>query len=47
MPERLRKLIGILLIFAAAGVASGQALLVSCSGPAAADSVPRTVVAPG
>jgi hypothetical protein len=47
MSERLRKLIGILLILAAAGVASGQALLVSCSGPAAAGSVQRAVVAPG
>ncbi|WP_295581101.1 hypothetical protein [uncultured Lamprocystis sp.] len=47
MPEPLRKLIGILLILAAAGVASGQALLVSCSTPAAGGSVQRAVLMPG
>ncbi len=31
MPDFLRKFIGLLLIFAAVGVASCQALLVSCS----------------
>ena len=37
MSDRPRKLIGILLLFATVGVASLQALLVSCSS-AAADS---------
>ncbi len=31
MPDFLRKFIGLLLIFAAVGVAACQALLVSCS----------------
>jgi hypothetical protein len=31
MPDYLRKFIGLLLLFAAVGVASCQALLVSCS----------------
>lgn len=31
MPDYLRKFIGLLLIFATVGVASCQALLVSCS----------------
>jgi hypothetical protein len=31
MPDSLRKFIGLLLLFAAVGVASCQALLVSCS----------------
>jgi hypothetical protein len=43
MPDRLRKLLGILLLFAAIGVASSQSLLVSCSSPAAA-GIPRPVV---
>ena len=38
MPERLRKLIGVLLLIAAVGVASSQALLVSCSSTASADA---------
>ena len=38
MPGHLRKLIGILLIFAAVGVASAQALLVSCSSAAASSA---------
>ncbi|MGB5734487.1 MAG: hypothetical protein WBM40_08600 [Thiohalocapsa sp.] len=42
MPDRLRKLLGILLMLAAIGVASMQTLLVSCSSPAAAGS-PRHV----
>jgi hypothetical protein len=31
MPERLRTVVGILLILAASGVASWQSLLVACS----------------
>jgi hypothetical protein len=34
MPDSLRKFIGLLLLFAAVGVASCQALLVSCSSSA-------------
>ena len=41
MPASLRKFIGLLLIFAAVGVASCQALLVaSCSTTAATPTVP-------
>jgi hypothetical protein len=40
MPEHLRKLIGLLLLIAAVGVASSQALLVSCSSPASAHPAP-------
>jgi hypothetical protein len=36
MSDRLRKLLGILLMIAAIGVAAWQSLLVSCSSPAAA-----------
>lgn len=40
MPDFLRKFIGLLLIFAAVGVASCQALLVSCSSnPAVMSSI--------
>ena len=42
MPDFLRKFIGLLLIFAAVGVASCQALVVSCSSAAA----PPAVLAP-
>lgn len=35
MPDSLRKFIGLLLLFATVGVASCQALLVSCSSSAA------------
>jgi hypothetical protein len=35
MPDSLRKFIGLLLIFAAVGVASCQALVASCSPPGA------------
>ena len=38
MPDHLRKLVGLLLILAAVGVASVQTLLVSCSSPATAGS---------
>ena len=38
MPDYLRKFIGLLLLFAAVGVASCQALLVSCSSGAIAVS---------
>jgi hypothetical protein len=47
MPERLRTVIGILLILAASGVASWQSLLVACSPPTAAGSEHDPVVAPG
>ncbi len=43
MPDFLRKFIGLLLIFAAVGVASCQALVASCSGPA---NAPPAVSAP-
>ncbi len=46
MSERLRKLVGILLILAAIGVASMQALLVSCSSPATAGIPRHAVVVP-
>ena len=46
MPDRLPKLVGILLIFAAIGVASWQSLLVSCSPAAGTDSVRHPVVPP-
>ncbi len=36
MPERLRTVVGILLILTAIGVASWQSLLVSCSSPTGA-----------
>lgn len=36
MPDFPRKVLGLLLILAAVGVASWQALAVSCSSPAAA-----------
>ena len=36
MPEFPRKVLGLLLILAAVGVASWQALAVSCSSPASA-----------
>lgn len=45
MPDRLPKLVGILLICAAIGVASWQSLLVSCS-PTGTDSVRHPVVPP-
>lgn len=38
MSDRLRKLVGVLMMIAAIGVASWQTLLVSCSPPAAAVS---------
>jgi len=41
MPDSLRKFIGLLLIFAAVGVASCQALVASCS-----TSAPPAVLAP-
>ncbi len=44
MPDHLRKLIGILLLLAAIGVASAQALLVSCSSPATAGSIGHALV---
>ncbi len=47
MPERLRTVVGILLIVVAIGVASWQSLLVSCSSPAAAVSARNPVVTPG
>lgn len=40
MPDHLRRLVGALLLFAAIGVAAGQALLVSCS-PATAHAGPQ------
>jgi hypothetical protein len=46
MPERLRTVVGILLILVAIGVASWQSLLVSCSSPAVGSARDR-VVAPG
>jgi hypothetical protein len=39
MPDYLRKFIGLLLIFAAIGVASCQALWVSCCAPATPSAV--------
>lgn len=47
MPERLRTVVGILLMLAAIGVASWQSLLVSWSSPAAAGSAGHALVAPG
>lgn len=47
MHGRLSKLIGILLIFAAVGVASAQALLVSCSSATAAASTRHADGVPG
>jgi hypothetical protein len=44
MPERLRTVVGILLILVAIGVASWQSLLVSCSSPAAGSAGDRVVV---
>jgi hypothetical protein len=46
MPDHLRKLLGILLIFVAIGVASMQTLLVSCSSPATAGIARHAVVVP-
>ena len=46
MPDRLPKLVGILLICAAIGVASWQSLLVSCSSSTGTDSVRHPVVPP-
>jgi hypothetical protein len=46
MPDPVRKLVGILLILAAIGVASAQALLASCSSTATAGGIQHTVVAP-
>jgi len=43
MSDRLRKLVGTVLMIVAIGVASSQALLVSCSSPADAGT---TAVAP-
>ena len=43
MPDFLRKFIGLSLIIATVGVASCQALVASCSGPA---NAPPTVLAP-
>jgi len=42
MPDFLRKFIGLLLIFATVGVASCQALLVSCSSSTSIIAVPTT-----
>ncbi|HPF57821.1 MAG TPA: hypothetical protein P5149_03225 [Candidatus Competibacteraceae bacterium] len=42
MPDSLRKFIGLLLIFAAVGVASCQALIASCSPSATAAPVLHT-----
>ncbi len=47
MPERLRRVVGILLILTAIGVAAWQSLLVSCASPTAADSARVPVVAHG
>jgi hypothetical protein len=44
MSDRARRLIGVMLILAAIGVASWQALLVSCSSTAAAGSARHSVV---
>ncbi|WP_373507038.1 hypothetical protein [Thiocapsa sp.] len=41
MPEFPRKVVGLLLILAAVGVASWQTLAVSCSSPAAAETAPH------
>jgi hypothetical protein len=46
MSDRARRLVGVLLILAAIGVASWQALLVSCSSAAAAGSARHAVGAP-
>ena len=46
MTDAVRKLVGILLILAAIGVASAQALLASCTSTATAGGVRHTVVAP-
>ena len=46
MPDRLRKLVGILLMLAAIGVASSKALLVSCSSPADAAVAPAGEIMP-
>ncbi|EGV20248.1 hypothetical protein [Thiocapsa marina] len=46
MPEFPRKVLGLLLILAAVGVASWQALAVSCSSPAAAAETTRHAVPP-
>lgn len=43
MPDFLRKLIGLLLIFAAVGVASCQTLVASCS---SSSNAPPAVLAP-
>ncbi|MFO1371503.1 MAG: hypothetical protein U1F42_03605 [Candidatus Competibacteraceae bacterium] len=45
MPDFLRKFIGLLLIFAAVGVASCQALLVSCS--SSSTTVPAVITPRG
>jgi hypothetical protein len=42
MPDFPRKILGLLLILAAVGVASWQALAVSCSSPAAAAAAEPT-----
>lgn len=47
MPDTLRKLVGILLILSAIGVASSQALLASCTSTATAGGVRHTVGASG
>jgi hypothetical protein len=47
MPDPVRKLVGILLILVAIGVASSQALLASCTSTATARGVQHTVVTPG
>ncbi|MCF7995010.1 MAG: hypothetical protein K9L88_09245 [Chromatiaceae bacterium] len=40
MSDRQRRLVGMLLLIVGIGVASSQALLTSCSGTAAAASIP-------
>jgi hypothetical protein len=46
MPDPVRKLVGILLILVAIGVASSQALLASCASTATVGGVQHSVVAP-
>jgi len=47
MPERLRTVVGVLLILVAIGVASWQSLLVSCASSGAAVSIRDPVVTSG
>jgi hypothetical protein len=42
MPEYLRKLVGVVLLLTAIGIASWQSLLVSCSSSAQAGALPAS-----